>query len=173
MKKIILVRHTEKIKGFDSDITSFGEKQTKEIASFLKTKHHIYDYMFTSLYKRSISTGELINSNFKKPSCTSGSFNEYYVRPDNGEEVESVSTAMNRALTKLYSVFDMFESVLIVAHNSILSDMVVSILNLEYKERENLFKFQGEVVVIRYDYKLGDSNWRIIDKFVPKESTKN
>lgn len=168
MNKIILVRHTEKEEGFDPNITEKGKLQAEEISNFLIEKNHEFEHVFTSVYNRSIKTAKFINQQFNKPSSISMNFNEYYVRPD-GKDIEMPDTAMSRAMTKIYSFSDIFQSVMIVAHNSLNCDILQTILNLDYDESRVFFKKYGETVVLRYSHELGDKNWRIIDHFIPKQ----
>lgn len=169
MNKIILVRHTEKEEGFDLKITEKGQLQAVEIANFLIENKHQYDHVFTSVYRRSIKSAEIINEQFKKPSSMTMSFNEYYVRPSDKKDIEMPDTAMSRAMSKIYAISDIFQSIMIVSHNSINTDILQTVLNLDYDESRGLFKHYGDTVVLRYDNSLGDKNWRIVDKFTPKQ----
>src|SRR5688572_18151765 len=119
MNKIILVRHTEKETGIDPNITEKGILQAEEITKFLKENNHNFDHLFTSVYRRSIKTAKIINQQFDKPSSVSMNFCEYYVRPEDGKDIEMPDTAMSRTMTKIYSCIDIFSSIMIVAHNSI------------------------------------------------------
>jgi len=169
MKKIILVRHTETIllKG-DSPLSPWGVKQAQSIAKFLEEKNHNYEIAITSLYKRAQETAILINKTKNKNIIPSSAFNEYLVQ-DDGTEVETTTMGVARAMTKIYSLFDIWENVLLVAHGSINRTILRSLLNLEYEKAEEYFRKFGETHVLRYDWKKGDNCWRIIDSFIPKQ----
>jgi len=173
MKYIIIARHTnnrntgdEGKKPTDGPITDIGKIQAKEMQEFLEK--YKFDSIFTSLYLRSIQTAEIINGDTKVPCVKTNAFNEYMMR-ENGESVEGVDTAKSRTMTKLYSIFDHYDSILVVAHSSIDQTIYQSLTNIKYEDSIKLFKNYGEVRVLRYDYKMGDSNWIEIENFIPKQ----
>lgn len=169
MKKLILVRHTEKDKNIqdkrDCPLTEHGKEQAKDIAKFLE--NHPYEIVFTSLMKRTIKTAEIINESKKIKIIKSIAFNEYYVRKD-GENVETTDMGVSRTLAKLYSVADIYDSILIVAHNSIIRTILQRILNIGYDESQEFFKNYGESIVLRYDWEKGDDRWIIGNKYTPE-----
>jgi len=152
----------------DSRLSSWGVKQAQDIAKFLEKRKHIYDLALTSLYKRAQETAAIINKTKSKNIIPSGAFNEYLVQ-DDGTEVETTTMGVARAMTKIYSLFDIWENVLLVAHASINRTILRSLLNLEYEKAEEYFRKFGETHVLRYDWKKGDNCWRIIDSFIPKQ----
>lgn len=171
MKQIILIRHTDngitdRNKPNDNSITNNGVSQAKEIKAFLQNFE--FETMFCSLYKRSIETAEIINSERKLSIIKSGNFNEYFIRED-GKGVESCNMAESRAMSKLYSIFDQYESIVIVAHSSINQTILRSITNMQYQESLDYYLKFGETHILRYDYKLGDKNWKIVNSFTPKQ----
>lgn len=173
MKKIILVRHAEKavIDGFthieaDPVLTKKGRTQALEIKEFLKNEE--YDIVLTSLFRRAVETAEIINEEKGKAIIKTISFNEYFLRPD-GENVEGTRMGIARTMSKLYSLYDQYKTVLIVCHSSIGRSIIQSLLNLEYEEINNYFNHNGNVYVLRYDHDLGDKNWRVIDSFAPDQ----
>jgi broad specificity phosphatase PhoE len=174
VKYIIIARHTnnnitgeEGVKPSDGPITPTGEAQAKEMNKFLK-KYDI-DHIFTSLYLRTIQTAEIVNKGRGAKSLKMNAFNEYMMRPD-GSSVEDVDTAVARTMSKIYSVFDMYDSILIVGHSSINQTIYRTITNIPFSEASKLFKTYGEIRVLRYDYKLGDEKWVEIDEFKPTQS---
>lgn len=170
MKKIILTRHTEKDKEShdktDNPLTSGGIEQAEGIADFLK--NHPYEIVFTSLMRRANETAEVINKGKNIKIINSISFNEYYVRED-GENVETTDMGAGRALGKIYSVADIYDSILIVGHNSLHKTILQRLLNIGYDEAQEFFNNYGETVVLRYDWKQGDDRWVIEDKYIPGE----
>lgn len=173
MKKLILIRHTEKetIDNFghveaDPILTERGKKQAAEIKEFLKDID--YEIILTSLYRRAQETAAIINEDRGKPVFESISLNEYFLRPD-GADVEGSRMGIARAMSKVYSVFDQYKTVVIVCHRSIGRSILQPMLNMEFAELEKFFVNYGDTYVLRYDHKLGDTNWRIIDSFTPKQ----
>ncbi len=79
--------------------------------------------------------------------------------------MESISQAQERAMTKLYSIFGQYENIVIVAHSSISQTILQSLLNLNFDDARKYFNSFGEVQVLRYDHKQGDTNWKIIHSF--------
>ena len=153
MKKLILTRHTEKdlqdLNKIDTPLTEHGVEQAKSIAKFLED--HPYEIVFTSLMKRANKTAEIINGDKKIKIIKSIVFNEYYIR-DDGENVETTSMGVSRTLTKIYSVADIYDSILVVAHNSINKTILQRLLNIGYDESQEFFKNYGDTVVLRYDW---------------------
>ena len=169
MKKIILTRHTEKDKKhqdtLDNPLTERGIKQAKSIAKFLDS--HPYEIVFTSLMRRANKTAEVINDGKKIKIIKSVAFNEYYIRND-GENVETTDMGVSRSLGKLYSVADIYDSILVVAHNSINKTILQRLLNIGYDESQEFFKNYGDTVVLRYDWDKGDDRWLNEDKYTPE-----
>lgn len=173
MKYIIIARHSnnrntgdEGVKPTDGAITEIGIAQAKEMKEFL-AKYKL-DSIFTSLYLRAIQTAEIINKDIHITTIKTNAFNEYMMR-ENGENVEDVDTAKNRAMTKLYSLFDIYDSILIVGHSSINQTIYQSLTNIEYEESIKLFKNYGEVRILRYDHTIGDKKWNEIENLIPKQ----
>ncbi len=169
MKKIILTRHTEKDgkhkEKLDNPLTEHGIEQAKNIAKFLD--NHPYEIVFTSLMRRASETAEVINYDKKIKIIKSMAFNEYYIRNDD-ENVETTEMGITRSLGKLYSIADIYDSILIVAHNSINKTILQRLLNIGYDESQEFFKNYGETVVLRYDWEKGDDRWVIEDRYTPE-----
>ena len=168
MKIITLIRHVENFKEQpDGNITDKGKLQAAEIKEFLQKNSISPELIFTSLFKRTSQTAEISNPNNAKL-VSSIAFNEYYTRPDK-TDVETVDMGVSRSLTKIYSVYDIYEEIMIVGHSSINKSILQSLLNITYDEAKQLFNSYGEVKVIRYDWKAGDNNWRIFHSFTPEQ----
>ncbi|MFQ5493474.1 MAG: phosphoglycerate mutase family protein [Candidatus Dojkabacteria bacterium] len=173
MKQVILTRHTNnrvkkdaQVRLNDYELTSIGKEQALEVKNYLSDKD--FEVIYTSLYLRTVQTAEIINEDKKSKTIKTNSFNEYFLRPD-GSGVESTDMGISRTMTKLFSIFDIFEKILIVAHSSINQTIIHSLLNIQYKKSLKYFNDFGETHILRYDYKQGDSNWRIVDSFKPKQ----
>ena len=171
MKKIILVRHTEKqiIPNFshvesDSSITMKGVEQAHEIKDFLKSTE--YDVVFTSLLKRAIETAEIINEIHNRHVYKTNAFNEYLLRA-NGDNVEGTNMGVARSMTKLYSLSDQYDTILLVSHSSIGQTIIQSLLNLEWEVAQTYFNNYGDTYILRYDKSFGDNKWKVIDSFTP------
>ena len=168
MRTITLIRHVENFnKKPDGEITEKGKLQATEIKDFLQKNSISPEIIFTSLYKRTFQTAKISNPNNAKL-IASGAFNEYYTRPDK-TDVETISMGVSRSLAKIYSVHDLYEEIMIVGHSSINKSILQSLLNITFDEAKELFNNCGEVKVIRYDWKVGDNNWRVIHSFTPKQ----
>lgn len=172
MKQIILMRHAldmasaQKIKKTSRDnpsLSELGKKQAQATKKFLDK--YSYEAIFTSSYKRTQETAKLINTK-NAPISSSNAFNDYHVQP-NGKETETVAMGIARVMPKIYSMFDKYDSVLIVTHNNIPKTILQVILNLEYEKANSYFNEFGETHVLRYNWKAGDKTWRIIDSFKP------
>lgn len=173
MKLLIIARHTnnkitgeENKRSTDGSITETGRLQAEEMKSFL-AKYDL-ECIFTSLYLRTIETADIINKDRNIKTVKSNAFNEYLLRPD-GSGVEGVDTAQARSMSKIYSFFDLYENVLIVGHSSINQTMYHSLTNIDYSTSREMFNSYGEIRVLRYDYKQGDSKWVEIDNFTPSQ----
>ncbi len=175
MIQIILTRHcqTELLasgdpgaKRNDSSLSTLGLRQAKEIAEFIKK--YDYEAMFTSLFIRSIKTGEIINEGRKVPIFSNISLSEYFLG-DDGKGRESVDMGINRTMSYLYNFFGIFNSIAIVGHKSINSTILRSILNMDFEEAESYFKSPGETLLLRRDWKSGDKTWHVVAKFIPNQ----
>jgi len=83
---------------------------------------------------------------------------------------ESVDMGSARTMSYLYNFFDVYNSIVVVAHKSINSTILMSFLNMDFEEAESYFKNTGEVLVLRRNWMTGDKIWHIADKFVPEQS---
>lgn len=180
MKQIILARHpeTELIasgsggnKRNDSPISEFGKKQAEEVKKFIKSKNLNYEAVSTSLFQRALDMGNIVNDK-DKPFFSTYAFNEYFQR-DDGSGVESTDAGAARTMTKIYSMYDLYEEIVIVAHASINKTILQNILNMEFDECKNYFNLLGETHVLRLDWKAGDKTWTIHESFTPKQPEAN
>ncbi len=177
MKKIILARHTEskliasgilEQKRNDSPLSDFGLEQATEMRKFINERKLTYEIIFTSLFQRARHTAEIINQDFRAKTINCGLFGEYFIQ-DDGVGIETTNMAISRVMPKIYSLFDQYDNMLLVAHSSINKTIIQNILNCTYSESLKYFNNTGEIHVLRYDHTLGDENWTLIDSFVPKQ----
>lgn len=176
MNQIILSRHcqTELLasgdpgaKRNDSPLSTLGLKQAEELATFVK--NYSYDVIFTSLFIRSIKTGEIISDGSTKPMYSNIALSEYFLG-DDGRGREGVDMGISRTMTYLYNFFGIYDSIVIVGHKSINSTILRSFLNMEFSEAEEYFRSPGETLVLRRDWKAGDKIWHIREKFIPSQA---
>lgn len=177
MRQVILVRHTETeliasgnngAKRNDSPLSEFGKKQAEEIKEFIKSKKYNFQVVFTSLFQRALDTGKIISIINNSQVVPTSSFNEYFVRDDHSG-VESTEAGAARTMAKIYSLSDVFNEIVLVGHASINKTILQSFTNMEFSQTENYFNKLGEVHILRYDWKKGDQNWKILDSFIPKQ----
>jgi broad specificity phosphatase PhoE len=177
MRQIILCRHTEteliasgskSHRRNDSSLTKYGVEQAEEIKKFIDDNGYKFEVVFTSLYQRAKTTAEVLSTETGKKIVMSGAFAEYFMRDDD-KGVESIDMAVARTMTKIYSIFDQYEDILLVGHSSINKSIIQNILNLPFDESLELYNKLGETHVLRYDWKQGDNNWRVVDSFIPKQ----
>lgn len=175
MKQIILCRHTEtehiavggnKSVRNDSRLTERGKLQASEMRKFLLDNEYVFEAVFTSLNLRAVETAEVISKDLGVKNIKSVAFAEYFLR-DDGTGVETIDMAVARTMTKIYSLFDQYESILIVAHSSVNKSILQNILNINYNSSLEAFNKLGEIQVLRYDWKLGDTKWGVVNNFVP------
>ena len=169
MIKIALIRHSEKLSNVphdDSPITLKGIQQSKEIGKFLTS--YSFDAITSSILLRSEQTAQIIASVINKPIYPTIDFNEYYIREDR-TEAETTPMLESRVMQKLYSFYGIYNSIIIVAHSSMLSTLVRNLLNIRHDDAQKFFNQFGETQIIRYDWQQGDMYWKIIDTFIPNQ----
>ncbi len=178
MNQIILCRHAstqalEDLEGSgkviskrqnDSPLSLLGQKEAENMKKLLKKTGYRWDAVLCSMFTRTRETGAIINKDAKKPLIVASEFNEYYVSPE-GKDLESTKIGTARAMTKLYALFQVFDSVLLVGHKSINQTILRNLLNCTYKTSLKYFHKTMETVVLRYNWRLGDNKWKIIDHF--------
>lgn len=171
MNQIILVRHCEK--DFDpksthieSDpvLTEKGVTQAQQVKEFLKDFN--YEAIFSSIFIRGEQTAQILNEEKKVKYVRSMAFNEYFVRPLGGN-VETTTMGVTRTMSKLYGIYDDYDSIVLVSHASIGRDILMTILNMKVEEAKRYNNNFGETIVLRFDRDQGDENWTIKSHFVP------
>lgn len=177
MKQIILSRHTETIliasnerghRRNDSSLTDFGNKQAEEMKRFLESKGYSYEIAFSSLYQRSSGTADIISKGNNTKVVPTMSFAEYFLRDDDSD-IETLDMAISRTMTKIYSMFELYDSILLVGHSSINKSILQNILNIDFEKSLTYFNKLGETHILRYDWSKGDTKWSIVDSFTPTQ----
>ncbi len=92
--------------------------------------------------------------------------NEYFLR-DDFQGVETTEQGLVRSIGFLNQFRPFFDHIAVVGHNSILSTILMSLLNMPFSAGKEAFKRVGTCRTLRYDWAQGDENWREIDWFIP------
>lgn len=175
MKQIILTRHCQTdllasgdsgTRRNDSPLSELGLKQASQVSEFVNK--YEYDAIFSSLFIRTIKTAEIINQK-KRPRLSSIDLSEYFIG-DDGKGRETTTMGISRTMSFIYPMFDCYNSIVIVGHNSINSTILRSLLNMEFEEAEGYFQSPGETLVLRRDWNKGDKIWHIEEKFIPNQT---
>lgn len=174
MRKIILTRHGEKEQMFnglqeiilqDPELTSRGILQAKEISNYIRDEK--IDIILTSTLLRSQQTGRIIQDSKKVPIISSIALREYISR--NHEDTETLEAGSERAMHKLYSMWNIYESILIVGHCGINRTIMLNLLNMDINNIFDFYNYYGETHFLRFDLRKGDKKWLIADSFIPKQ----
>jgi len=124
------------------------------------------ELFLTSLFRRAQQTAATLNIERGVPVVGSMALNEFQLR-DTGEGVESLDQGLVRAVGFLNQFRAYHSCVAVVAHNSILSVMRMSLLNAPFETNARYFASPGQVCVLRYDPGAGDQNWREVATYLP------
>lgn len=173
MKQLYLVRHceTKELAGEeaahsrnDSLLSVVGLQQAKRLAAYLQPMS--IELILTSLFQRSQQTAAKINFGHNAPVFSSFALNEYFLR-DDYEGVETTEQGLVRSIGYLNQFRPYFDYIAVVGHNSILSAILMSLLNMPFDEGKEAFNRVGTCRVLHYDWTKGDQNWREISSFIP------
>jgi broad specificity phosphatase PhoE len=177
MKLLYLIRHCDTrepdaenapVARHDLPLSTVGRRQADQLATYLREVP--LDLILTSLYQRAQETAATINQERGLPVFASMALNEYFLS-DDGRGVESSEQGLARSLGFLLQFSPYYEHIAVVAHNSILSTLRMSVLNLPFSESREAFPVPGTCYILRYDASQGDQNWRGIATFVPGTSS--
>jgi broad specificity phosphatase PhoE len=172
MKRLYLIRHGEsrELAGEeppaprnDSPLSLHGQAQAERLAVFIRPQP--LDLILTSLFQRAQQTAAGLNEGRGVPVLASMALNEYFLR-DNGQGGETTEQGLARSMSFLYQFSPYHEHIAVVSHNAILATLLRSLLNLPFDEARD-FGLPGTCRVLRYDWSLGDQNWRQVDQFIP------
>jgi len=173
VKQIYLIRHceTKELAGEepahsrnDSRLSVNGLHQAEVLTNYLDSMP--IDLFLTSIFERSQQTAAIINGKRKVPVFASMALNEYFLR-DDYQGAESIEQGLVRSFGFLNQFRPFFEHIAVVGHNSILSTILMSLLNMPFDIGKEAFISPGTCRVFRYDWTLGDLNWRETDLFIP------
>jgi broad specificity phosphatase PhoE len=173
VKQLYLIRHceTKTLAGEepphprdDSELTERGRRQADRLSVHLREKP--IDLLLTSLFKRARQTADILNRERNVPVFSALALNEYFLR-DDFQGAETIDQALSRSLGFLNQFRPFYEHIAVVGHNSILSTILMSLLNLHFDAGKDAFRAAGTCRVLRYDWKRGDQNWREVESFIP------
>lgn len=134
------------------------------MADYLRPKP--IDLFLASTFRRSQQTVEVLNRERGAPVFSSMALNEYFLR-DDFQGVETLEQGLVRSLGFLNQFRPYFDNIALVGHNSILSTIFMSLLNMAFGSGKEAFAITGTCRVLRYDWTEGDENWKEIDLFIP------
>jgi broad specificity phosphatase PhoE len=125
-----------------------------------------FDLTLTSVFQRARQTAAAITPD-GAPIHASPALNEYPL-DDCGKGMESSASGLARIATCLYAYSPHYTAIAVVAHNSILTTLLTSLLNAPWSNHEvAAFEIPGTCRVLRFDWKAGDTVWRELDAFTP------
>jgi broad specificity phosphatase PhoE len=125
------------------------------------------ELFLTSLFRRAQQTAAILNTERAVPVFGSMALNEFQLR-DTGGGVESLDQGLVRAIGFLNQFRAYHSRVAVVAHNSILSVVRMSLLNAPFETNAQYFANPGQVCVLRYDPGAGDQHWREVAAYLPR-----
>lgn len=175
MKRLILVRHGETT--FlrdqpdnpifnDDSLNAVGTQQILALTSALKSERP--DILITSTLKRAVESADILNEVWKVPLHKTAAFDEFEVLPD-GTGTETTESGLARSLGFLNEMRSSYSIVCVVAHNSILTLLMSSILNSPYSPGKSLFPDPAVAYILSYDWQKGEQNWQIVSQYKPRK----
>ncbi len=173
MKQLYLVRHceTKELAGeeivhprSDSPLSAEGLRQAERLSAYLRPMP--INLFLTSIFERSQQTAAVLNRERNVPVFSSILLNEYFLR-DDFQGVETTEQGLVRSIGFLNQFRPYFDYITVVGHNSILSTILMSLLNMPFDKGKEAFSLAGTCRIIRYDWTQDDQNWKEIDLFVP------
>lgn len=170
LKRLFLVRHCESRyiasgeASVDSPLSDDGLADAERLSERLASEK--CDVALTSLMVRARQTAAAIVPS-GIPVFANPALNEYPL-DDEGKGIESTSSGLSRSMGFLYRYSPYFESVMVVAHNSILTTMLCATLNAPWPRGHGpAFETPGTVRVLEFDWERGDTVWNEVAAFEP------
>lgn len=145
-------------------LSANGLRQAERLAHYLRPLP--IDLFLTSVFLRSQQTAAILNEERGVPVFSSAALNEYFLR-DDFRGVETTEQGLVRSVGFLNQFRPYFDRIAVVGHNSILSTILMSLLNMPFGAGKETFNRAGTCRALRYDPAQGDENWREIDCFIP------
>jgi broad specificity phosphatase PhoE len=120
----------------------------------------------TSVLRRARDTAAAITPE-GTPIYSSPALNEYPL-DDDGKGMETAASGLARIASFLFAYSPHHEAIAVVAHNSILTTLLTSVLNAPWPDANvGAFEAFGTCRLLRFDWKAGDVIWRELDAFTP------
>lgn len=175
LERLILLRHSETraLAGMepntprnDSALSPRGIAQAEQAAAHLAAAP--IDLILCSLFQRTQATAAILNQTRGVPVFASMALNEYFLR-DDGSGVENVEQGLARSLGFVQQFSPYYRTIAVVGHASILATLLMGVGNLPYPEWKNAFDIPSTCITLRFDPDLGDTQWRIVDRWVPSD----
>jgi broad specificity phosphatase PhoE len=173
VKQLYLVRHcqTKELAGAekahprnDSLLSTNGLRQAERLSDYLRPMP--IDLFLTSVFQRSQQTAAILNQKRSIPVFSSMALNEYFLR-DDFQGVENTEQGLVRSIGFLNQFRPFFDHIAVISHNSILSTILMSLLNMPFGAGKEAFNCAGTCRIVRYDWRQGDENWQETDCFIP------
>jgi broad specificity phosphatase PhoE len=173
VKRLYLIRHceTKELAGAeashprgDSTLSANGLEQAARLKEYLRAQP--IELFLTSLFTRAQQTAAVLNAERSVSVFSSMALNEYFLR-DDLQGVETTDQGLARSLGFLNQFRPFYDYIAVVGHNSILSTILMSLLNLPFDDGKEAFNAAGACRILRYDWTRGDRNWQEIDFFIP------
>jgi broad specificity phosphatase PhoE len=171
VKQLYLIRHCESLAAEkdahprdDSPLSENGCGQAARLAEYLRPMP--VDLFLTSIFQRAQQTAAILNKERNARVFSAIALNEYFLR-DDFRGVETSEQGLVRSLGFLNQFRPFFDNVAVVAHNSILSTILMSLLNMPFSSGKDAFARTGTCRILRYDISEGDENWKETDLFIP------
>jgi broad specificity phosphatase PhoE len=170
MRQLYLIRHCESRfiahgeASLDSPLSEAGVRQAEQLR--VRLTGLPLELTLTSLLRRARETAEAIAPE-GVPIYASPALNEYPL-DDAGSGMESAASGLARSARFLHSFSPYHRAIAVVTHNSILTTLLTSILNLPWPNVDvGAFETPGTCRVLRFDWDLGDTVWRELEAFEP------
>ena len=173
MKQLYLVRHCETKElareelahpRNDSPLSANGVRQVERLSAYLRPMP--INLFLTSIFQRSQQTATVLNRERNVPLFSSILLNEYFLR-DDFQGVETTEQGLVRSIGFLNQFRPYFDYIAVVGHNSILSTILMSLLNMPFGDGKEAFRHSGTCRTLRFDWTQNDQNWKEVDLFVP------
>jgi broad specificity phosphatase PhoE len=176
LRHLILLRHpeTRALAGLepntprnDSALSPRGIAQAEQAAAHLAAT--TIDLILCSLFQRTQATAAILNQTRGVPVYASMALNEFFLR-DDGSGVENIEQGLARSLGFVQQFSPYYGTIAVVGHSSILATLLMGIGNLPYTDWHGAFALPGTCITLRFDPDLGDTQWRVVDRWVPSDA---
>lgn len=173
MKQLYLVRHCETKElareeiahpRNDSPLSASGLQQVERISAHLRPMP--INLFLTSIFQRAQQTAAVLNRERNVPLFSSILLNEYFLR-DDFQGVETTEQGLVRSVGFLNQFRPYFDYIAVVGHNSMLSTIRMSLLNMPFDDGKEAFSHAGTCRTLRFDWTQNDQNWKEVDLFIP------